>query len=151
MNVATEFYHLTPSEKAGKIERKGIAANKHGEIFLFTNRIVANTIARDQVFTNRYTVFEINPDGITGTIIADKVSEFSASFQRIVKQDYLNIISQRENVLWPGVKIARKMITAMKNIPSLAEELYEEINKLYTNFDERLTTIEKQIRLDSDK
>ena len=105
--MATEFYHLTPSEKAGKIERKGIAANKHGEIFLFTNRIVANTIARDQVFTNRYTVFEINPDGITGTIIADKVSEFSASFQRIVKQDYLapeflTVVGEYETIyLWP--------------------------------------------------
>ena len=105
--METIYYHLTPSKKADRIKQYGIAANKHGEIFVFTNIIVANTIARDQIFTDRYTLFEIAQNGITGTIIADKVSEFSASFQRIVKQDYLapeflTVVGEYETIyLWP--------------------------------------------------
>ena len=69
----------------------------------------------------------------------------------IVKQDYLKLIRQRNNVLWPGAKVAREMISVMKNFPSLLDELHEIINQRYVNFDERLEGIEKQIRLALEK
>lgn len=69
----------------------------------------------------------------------------------IVKQDYLKLIRQRNNVLWPGAKVAREMISVMKNFPSLLDELHEIINQRYANFDERLEGIEKQIRLALEK
>ncbi len=58
---------------------------------------------------------------------------------------------QRNNTLWPGAKVAREMISVMKNFPSLLDELHEIINQRYANFDERLEGIEKQIRLALEK
>jgi hypothetical protein len=69
----------------------------------------------------------------------------------IIKQDYLKLIQQRNNMLWPGAKVAREMISVMKKSLSLVDELHEIINQRYANFDERMEDIEKQIRLALEK
>jgi hypothetical protein len=48
--------------------------------------LVANVIAKSQVRTRRYVVFEIAPEGICGSLEPDEVAEFSRRFQRLLKQ-----------------------------------------------------------------
>ena len=81
------LYHLTPHENEAAILRDGIVANEDGEIFLFTDMLVADTIAGDQVITKRYVVFQIDRKGVTSRLRPDKVAEFSRGYHRIVKQD----------------------------------------------------------------
>jgi hypothetical protein len=87
--IAMTLYHLTPSENASEILKEGIKADEEGNIFAFTEMIVANEIAKNQVFTERYCVFRISRRGIKGEILKDNVAEFSACFQRIIKQDHI--------------------------------------------------------------
>jgi hypothetical protein len=82
------LYHLTPAENAPRIRKEGLKAND-GRIFAFTDMIVANAIAKEQVFTRRYCVFRISKNGINGEILRDRVEEFSAWAQRIIMQDHI--------------------------------------------------------------
>ena len=84
------FYHLTPVENVAAIRKKGIRADEEGEVFIFTDLIVANVIAKEEVGTDHYAVFEIDPRGITGKVEPDLVAEFSASFQLIVHQEIID-------------------------------------------------------------
>jgi len=114
------------------IKNRGLMSNEDSEIFSFTNMNVANTIARDQVFLFEYAVFKIDPLGITGEIAMDDVAEFSAAYQRIIKQshiepNYLRLLRKRVKVAhfdgWDyfkytqlgysheGIKQLRKLIT----------------------------------------
>jgi hypothetical protein len=65
---------------------RGIVPDRQGRIFLFTDMLVANVIAKSQVFVKRYAVFEVAPAGIQGQLREDNVAESSHSFQRILKQ-----------------------------------------------------------------
>jgi hypothetical protein len=85
--MAESLFHLSPTENREKILSEGIKANKAGEIFVFTDLIVCNEIAKNQVGADHYDLFRIYRRGITGAIERDNVAEFSASFQRIIKQD----------------------------------------------------------------
>jgi len=80
-------FHLTPAVNVSRIQRDGIRANGDGEIFAFTDPIVANTIAREQVGAKRYAVFAIHPAGLRGKLYADRVGELSARFQVVIRQD----------------------------------------------------------------
>ena len=83
-------YHLTPAENLEGIEREGIVANDEGQIFAFTDMLVANTIACNQVGIKNYAVFAILPAGITGIVSPDDVAELSAPWQKIVMQDRID-------------------------------------------------------------
>lgn len=80
-----KLYHLTDPKNRAAIEAVGLTANEDGEIFTFTDMLVANTIARDQVFLERYIVFQIDAKSFRRKIGRDDVAEFSASLHRIVK------------------------------------------------------------------
>ncbi|HNU71942.1 MAG TPA: hypothetical protein PKL48_09580 [Thermodesulfobacteriota bacterium] len=82
-----KLYHLTPTKNRDLILKEGIKANKDHMIFVFTDMLVANEIAKNQVFTDRYCVFKIARKGIESPLLKDNVGEFSAWFHRIVKQD----------------------------------------------------------------
>ncbi len=84
-----DYFHLTRSENCDKIIKEGIKADKEGNIFVFTDMIVANEIAKHQVFTEQYVVFEIDRKGITGKIKKDNVAELTRSYHRIIKQDHI--------------------------------------------------------------
>jgi len=81
-----QLKHLTPEENLPAILKEGLAANDDGEIFAYTDDLVADTIAKNQVFTKRYAVLLIDPAGVTGNVVDDNVSEFSAGYQRIITQ-----------------------------------------------------------------
>jgi hypothetical protein len=81
-----KYFHLTPSNNTHKIKKEGIKADEEGNIFVFTDMLVANEIAKNQVFTEQYAVFKIERKGITGKIEKDNVAEFAAFYQRIIKQ-----------------------------------------------------------------
>ncbi len=76
------FFHLTPVKHVPSILSEGL----RGEIFVFDDMLVANTIACSQVFTNRYAVFEIDRRGITGAVLPDNVGEYSACHQWVIYQ-----------------------------------------------------------------
>jgi hypothetical protein len=89
--MKNKYFHLTNYENTEKIMQEGIKANKDGLIFVFTDMLVANTIARDQVFTDRYSAFEINRNGIYGKILDDdKAGEMSQGYHRIIKQKLIS-------------------------------------------------------------
>ncbi len=80
------LFHLTPTTNKVAIQVEGIRANGEGKIFAFTDMRVANTIARDQIFTPQFSVFRINPKGIQGKIIYDRVAEIAAHWHRVILQ-----------------------------------------------------------------
>jgi hypothetical protein len=80
------LYHLTPAKHAKAILRNGLRAGEDGYIYFFTDMIVANTVARDQVFTKRYTVFLVDGRGLESRVMQDNVAEFSRAYLRRAKQ-----------------------------------------------------------------
>lgn len=81
-----KLYHLTPAENLEAIQRTGIVADTEGNIFAFTDMLVANEIAKNQVFTCRYAVLEIDRKGVVGRLRPDQVAEFSSGYHRIIRQ-----------------------------------------------------------------
>ena len=84
------LYHLTPVENLAAILRAGLMADEEGAIYAFTNLLVANTIACNQVFASRYAIFEIEKRGVTGEVLPDDVAEFSRSYQRRIMQERID-------------------------------------------------------------
>lgn len=78
------LYHITPVENVPSIREMGLRANAAGQIFLFTHKMVADTIAVSQVFCRHYGLFAIYARGVTGHLQPDKVAEAYAPFQRIL-------------------------------------------------------------------
>ena len=104
-----KFYHLTDCENAAKIMQEGIKANKNDEIFVFTDMLVANSIAKTQVFTQRYSVFKIDRKGISGKILKDNVEELTAGYHRIIKQKlikpkFLKFICEKKTIVFEPTK-----------------------------------------------
>jgi hypothetical protein len=82
------YFHITDLENVDQIIKHGLTANKEGVVFLLTDMVVVDAIAKDQCFLgDKYAASVIDSKGITGEIIEDNVAEFSAAFQRIVIQD----------------------------------------------------------------
>jgi len=108
-----KLFHLTPIANKASIQAEGIRGSEQGKIFVFTDMIVANTIARDQVFTPQFSVFRINPKGVRGKIIPDRVAEIAARWHRVIRQakilpHYLTLVSdfvtQRGPTEWDYAK-----------------------------------------------
>jgi hypothetical protein len=79
------LYHLTNPHNHASIMRNGIPA-KAGAILVFTDMLVADAVARSQMGMKRYTVYSIDPKGITGALIKNNVAEFPQSYQCILHQ-----------------------------------------------------------------
>jgi len=93
-----KYYHITNCENAVSILTNGIKCNEDFEIFLFDDvgykflgytSTVANHIAKNQIFLDKYAMFEIDAKGITGHIENDNVAEITAKWQYILKQDII--------------------------------------------------------------
>ncbi len=101
MKNKINYYHISDIKNKNKILKEGLKA-KEGMIFLFSNITVADDIAFSQIGITEFSVFEIDPHGINVEPISDTVSEFSAKFQWIVKQNlieakHIKHISDREH------------------------------------------------------
>jgi hypothetical protein len=85
------LYHLSPVENIDAIQNEGIRASDDGAIYAFTHMVVANTVARDQVFTDRYAIFRILTRGVSGEVLPDNVAEFASPFQRRIMQQRIEV------------------------------------------------------------
>ncbi len=83
------FYHITRPENVEAIECEGLRADPEGNIFAFSDLIVADAIARNQIFADPYVVFWIRSDGIIGEVCADDVAESCRRFQCIIRQEHI--------------------------------------------------------------
>lgn len=81
------LFHLTRPENLELIERDGLRADSEGNIFAFTDLIVADSIAAEQVCADPYVLLWIHPHGINGKLYADDVAEWSQRFQCIIRQE----------------------------------------------------------------
>lgn len=105
----TLFYHVTHLKNVEIIEREGLRADVDGNIYAFTDMLVADNIARSQVFANPYALFQICPSGIVGNMFVDDVAEFSSPLHCIIQQDrieprylrYLGTMAVQDNTLTP--------------------------------------------------
>lgn len=81
------YYHVTDVNNVDQIKRDGLKANEEGLIFVFTDMIASGLVAKEQYgLADRYAVFKIFSNGITGRVIKDRVAEFSAPYQRVIIQ-----------------------------------------------------------------
>lgn len=84
------YFHVTAIENIDTIKKNGLKANEEGHIFVFTDQKVAQEIAVYQCFLNKVALFMIDSRGITGKVIRDRVTEFVASYHRIIIQDKIS-------------------------------------------------------------
>lgn len=105
------LYHICPDNKAivKDILRDGLRCNSEGQIFLFENKsigltgskvikTVADCVASTQVGISRYTMLEINTDGVLSELIPDQVGELTAKFQwyimqKRIKPEYISVFT----------------------------------------------------------
>jgi len=122
---ATLFYHVTRPEHLASIERDGLRADADGNIFAFTDLIVADTIAAEQVFADPYALLWIAGSGIKGRLYADDVAESCRQFQCIIRQDridpryvhYLATMTVQRDALtpWQRLRDANRGITRQQS------------------------------------
>ncbi len=103
------MYHVTSLGNVESIEKNGIIANRRGEIFVITDPIVANEIAKSQLFLDEYAIFGIEESAITGCVIEDQVAEFTRSPHRIILQDRIEpneifLLGELDTVVWEPVE-----------------------------------------------
>ena len=86
------YYHVTDVKNVDRIKKDGLKANEEGLIFVFTDMIVSGLIAKEHYgLVDRYAVFKIYSNGITGRVIKDRVAEFSAPYQRVIIQEKISL------------------------------------------------------------
>lgn len=78
------YYHVTHPRNVVSIQRRGIKPTD-GQIFVLTNRKMADRIAADQLLIERYALFSIDRTSVTGEVVADRVVEFSAGYHRVIR------------------------------------------------------------------
>jgi hypothetical protein len=80
------LFHLTALANVKSIIRKGLLANDVGEIYLFSDMFFADSIARNQVFIERYGLFWVKPQGIYVPIHRDVCGELASPWQAVICQ-----------------------------------------------------------------
>lgn len=91
-----KLYHITDTKNAYSIIHNGLKANENGDVFLFENKSVmkitykdyipvADVIAVEQLFLDKYMMFEVDVRGLE--LSTDDVGELTASIQYIYRGD----------------------------------------------------------------
>src|SRR4051794_24600373 len=78
------LWHVTDPRNIESITRHGLKPHKRMIFVLTTNR-AARTIAVEQCFLERFSLFRIDAAGISGRIERDDVAELTAGAQRIIR------------------------------------------------------------------
>jgi hypothetical protein len=100
-----KYYHITALNNVQSILKNGLRCNSDGQIFVFENKsirindvnnTVADIIANNQIFLDKYVMFEIDDKGFNTDLINDNVGELSSKRQWFVEQSvidkkYLNV------------------------------------------------------------
>jgi hypothetical protein len=81
-----KLFHVTAPAAVDSILAHGLRANEDGQIFAITDRLVADDVAKNQVFLREYALIVIDARGITGSVELDDVGEFTKHWQRIITQ-----------------------------------------------------------------
>lgn len=85
------YYYVTDVKNVDQIKEHGLKANEEGLIFVFTDMVISGLIAKEHYgLEDRYAVFKIFSNGITGRVIKDRVAEFSAPYQRVIIQEKIS-------------------------------------------------------------
>ena len=135
------YYHVTDVNNVDQIKRDGLKANEEGLIFVFTDMIVSGSIAKNQFgLVDRYAVFKIYSNGITGRVIKDRVAEFSAPYQRVIIQekiqksyiDFLGVfrVDSYEPTEWDLLLLKRFKGLTQKDARKVFEERRKFIKKI---------------------
>ena len=135
------YYHVTDVNNVDQIKRDGLKANEEGLIFVFTDMIVSSLIAKEQYgLVDRYAVFKIYSNGITGRVIKDRVAEFSAPYQRVIIQekilkryiDFLGVfrVDPSESTEWDLLLLKRLKGLTTKDARKTFEERRKFIKKI---------------------
>ena len=135
------YYHVTDVNNVDQIKRDGLKANEEGLIFVFTDMIVSGLIAKEQYgLVDRYAVFKIYSNGITGRVIKDRVAEFSAPYQRVIIQakilnryiDFLGVfrVDPYESTEWDLLLLKRLKGLTTKDARKTFEERRKFIKKI---------------------
>ena len=135
------YYHVTDVNNVDQIKRDGLKANEEGLIFVFTDMVVSSSIAKEQYgLVDRYAVFKIYSNGITGRIIKDRVAEFSAPYQRVIIQekilkryiDFLGVfrVEPHESTEWDLLLLKRLKGLTTKDVRKTFEERRKFIKKI---------------------
>ena len=135
------YYHVTDVNNVDQIKRDGLKANEEGLIFVFTDMIVSGSIAKNQFgLVDRYAVFKIYSNGITGRVIKDRVAEFSAPYQRVIIQekiqknyiDFLGVfrVDSYEPTEWDLLLLKRFKGLTQKDAGKVFEERRKFIKKI---------------------
>jgi hypothetical protein len=135
------YYHVTDVNNVDQIKRDGLKANEEGLIFVFTDMIASGLIAKEQYgLVDRYAVFKICSNGITGRVIKDRVAEFSAPYQRVVIQakiqksyiDFLGVfrVDSYEPAEWDLLLLKRFKGLTQKDARKVFEERRKFIKKI---------------------
>lgn len=96
-------FFLSHPDDRDAILTRGIEADAEGYIDVFTDNMVANTIARDQLFLDRYDLFWITPTGITAEPEPNPNCGITAPYQFRIRQSrvaeqFLRLMGEHEVV-----------------------------------------------------
>jgi len=99
MNVT--YYHISKFENKDSIIKNGIIANE-GDILLCTNPQQFQVFAANLIFTNEYSIFEIDMNGITPDVSSEEVYEAGLEVIHYVNQDNIapKFICHIKDELW---------------------------------------------------
>jgi hypothetical protein len=96
----SKYFHITNDlDSYQSIKDKGLKADQDGYIYLLTSKKIAAYVAKNQLFYNsHFALLEINAKGIEAVIESDNVAEFTAPYQRRVKQplikpDFIKLVN----------------------------------------------------------
>lgn len=94
-----KYYHITHKKNKKSILTEGLKCNSEGQIFFFENKsisgfgvvnTIADIIARNQVFLDGYTMFEIDSAAFETDLINDNVGELSRHQQWYIYQSNID-------------------------------------------------------------
>jgi hypothetical protein len=98
-NSIMKYYHITHKKNKESILTNGLKCNSEGQIFFFENKsisgfgvvnTIADMIARNQVFLDNYSMFEIDSEAFETNLINDNVGELSSKQQWYIYQDIID-------------------------------------------------------------
>ena len=89
--METKYYHITENLEAYQsIKATGLNADEEGYIYLLTNKNIAGYVAKNQLgYRGSFALLQINSKGIDEKPEMDNVGEYTAQYQRRIKQSLI--------------------------------------------------------------
>jgi hypothetical protein len=85
------------------VKENGLTADEDGYIYLLDTKSpeITDTVAINQLMTDAYYIFQVDPWGFSSDLEPDQVAEFTAAHHRRIKQefieaDYIKLLGKRK-------------------------------------------------------